>query len=94
MIWQKKRKTDKPEIILEGLTEETTEQKLESSGLGDMIASITTAIGIEPYACEREEKKHLIKHSMVWKQVEMLQKKRLNLLKDYFYTYIKQWWCE
>lgn len=52
----KKRKIAEPEITLEGLTEETTEQKLESSGLGDMIASITTAIGIEPCAaCERRK---------------------------------------
>jgi hypothetical protein len=41
-----KKKKIEP-IILEGLTEETTDQKLESSGLGDMITSITSAVGIE-----------------------------------------------
>jgi len=52
----RKKKVVEPEIILDGLTEETTDQKLESAGLGDMIASITTAIGIEPCAaCERRK---------------------------------------
>jgi hypothetical protein len=50
-----KKKKVEP-IILEGLTEETTNQKLESGGLGDMIASITSAVGIEPCgACERRK---------------------------------------
>jgi hypothetical protein len=50
------RKKKVEPIILEGLTEETTDQKLESSGLGDMIASITSAVGIEPCgACNRRK---------------------------------------
>jgi hypothetical protein len=41
------RKKKVEPIILEGLTEETTDQKLESSGLGDVISNITQALGIE-----------------------------------------------
>jgi hypothetical protein len=41
------RKKKVEPIILEGLTEETTNQTLESSGLGDVISNITQALGIE-----------------------------------------------
>jgi len=52
----KKRKTEEPEIILDGLTEETTEQKLESSGLGDLVSSITQTLGIpECEPCKRRK---------------------------------------
>lgn len=52
----KKRKTDEPEIILDGLTEETTEQKLESAGLGDLVSSITQTLGIpECEPCKRRK---------------------------------------
>lgn len=43
----RKKKVVEPEIILKGLTEEKTDQKLESSGLGDFVSSITQALGIE-----------------------------------------------
>jgi hypothetical protein len=42
----RKKKIVEP-IILEGLTEETTDQTLETSGLGDVISNITSALGIE-----------------------------------------------
>jgi hypothetical protein len=41
------RKKKVEPIILEGLTEETTNQTLESSGLGDVISNITQVLGIE-----------------------------------------------
>ena len=41
-----KKKKVEP-IILEGLTEESTNQTLETSGLGDVISNITQALGIE-----------------------------------------------
>lgn len=41
------RKKKVEPIILEGLTEETTDQTLETSGLGDIISNITSALGIE-----------------------------------------------
>lgn len=43
----RKKKVVEPEITLEGLTEETTDQTLEQSGLGDFVSSITQALGIE-----------------------------------------------
>lgn len=43
----RKKKNVEPEIILEDLIEETTDQKLENSGLGDFVSSITSTLGIE-----------------------------------------------
>ena len=43
----RKKKVVEPEITLEGLIEETTDQTLEQSGLGDFVSSITQALGIE-----------------------------------------------
>ena len=50
----RKKKITEPEIIIEGLVEETTEQTLPSSGLGDTISSITSVLGITPCeSCKR-----------------------------------------
>jgi len=50
-----KKKKVEP-IILEGLTEESTNQTLETSGLGDIISNITQALGIEECApCKRRK---------------------------------------
>ena len=52
----RKKKVVEPEIILEGLTEETTEQKLEIAGLGDFVSSITQTLGItECEPCARRK---------------------------------------
>ena len=52
-------------IILEDMVEETTNQKLETSGLGDLLANITSAIGIEP--CEKcEQRKKALNKAFPW----------------------------
>lgn len=53
----KKKKIVEPEITLEGLTEETTDQTLDKAGLGDLVSSITQTLGIpecEPCARRKE----------------------------------------
>lgn len=56
-----KKKIVEP-IILEGLTEETTDQKLETSGLGDLIAKVTDTLGINK--CQKCEQRQLALNKM------------------------------
>lgn len=52
-----RKKKVQPEITLEGLTEETTDQTLDKAGLGDLVSSITQTLGIpecEPCARRKE----------------------------------------